>query len=69
MSHAEFPVPPRVRLRSTLALHPSRTGIYLPNAGPINCMHKPLCTALHAVRMHCIILHSKNLHHVGSTKR
>ena len=68
MLHAEFAVPPSVRLHSTLALHPSCTGIYLPGAGPVDCMHKPLCTALNAVRMHCIILHSENLHHVGSTK-
>ena len=71
MLHAEFAVPPRVRLRSMLALHPPRVGIYmyLPGAGPVDCMHKPLCTALHAVRTHCIILHPENLHHVGSTKR
>ena len=62
MLHAEFAVPPRVRLHSTLALYPSRTVIYLPGVGPVDCMHKPL-TALHAVHMHCI------MHDVGSTTR
>ena len=69
MQHVEFSVPPRVCLRSTLALHSSSMGIYLPGADPVNCMHKPLCTVLHAVHMHCIMLHSEKLHHVGSTKR
>ena len=46
---------------------------YIPVGCGLNRLHaqatRALCTALQVVRMHCIILHSENLHHVGSTKR